>query len=108
MSVLDNQGQWDASNCVVEGERVVRYEKIAEPSRRPAEMHWVDYGMTALDRSEVARWTLGPPFDLAGPIAELSRRGRLGAHVAPERFYEIGSPQGLAELEHLLQQRGTP
>lgn len=107
MSVLDNQGRWDASNCVVEGERVVRYEKIADPAQRPPEMHWIDYGMTALERAEVARWTLAPPFDLAGPLTALSKQGRLGAQVALERFYGIGSPEGLAELERLLQQRGN-
>jgi NDP-sugar pyrophosphorylase family protein len=108
MAVLHNQGQWDASNCVVQGDRVVRYEKIKDPAQRPPEMTWVDYGMTLLERSEVERWRQPAPFDLAGPVSTLAREGQLAAHPAPERFYEIGSPQGLAELEQLLRTRSTP
>lgn len=107
MSVLHNQGRYDASNCVVAGDRVIRYEKIKDPAQRPPEMQWVDYGMTVLERAEVQRWTQPAPFDLAGPMTALARAGQLGAQLAPERFYEIGSPDGLVELEKLLQPRGS-
>jgi len=34
---------------------------------------------------------------------KLARQRQLRAFVAPERFYEIGSPEGRAELERHLQ-----
>jgi len=40
--------------------------------------------------------------------AELARRGALRAYLAPKRFYEIGSPAGLAELDRLLSQGAPP
>lgn len=102
MAVHENRDRWDASNAVVEGGRVVRYEKIAEPALRPAEMRWIDFGLTALSRAEVCSWRDTLPFDLAAPLARLAVVGRLGAHAYAERFYEVGSPEGLAELEHLF------
>jgi NDP-sugar pyrophosphorylase family protein len=102
MTVLRNEGRWDASNCVVAGGLVVRYEKIADPAARPPEMAWIDYGVTALEKEEVARWDDPAPFGLDRPLARLSGAGRLGAFAVTERFYEIGSPGGLAELEARL------
>jgi NDP-sugar pyrophosphorylase family protein len=102
MSVHRNDGRWDASNAVVEGDRVVRYEKIANAAARPPEMRWIDFGLTAFRRDEVLAWPDPEPFDLAAPLGRLSTQGRLGAFEFAERFYEIGSPAGLAELEQLL------
>ncbi len=99
MAVLKNDGRWDASNCIVEGQRVVRYEKIKDPSQRPPEMSWIDYGATALDRRWVESWLRALPLDLAAPLTRLSLDGKLGAFTVTERFYEIGSPAGLEELE---------
>ncbi len=41
-------------------------------------------------------------FDLAEVMRRLVAQGELAGFEVPERFYEIGSPAGLAELEHLL------
>ena len=36
-------------------------------------------------------------------MRDLSREGRLAGHEIAERFYEIGSPEGLADLQsHLM------
>jgi NDP-sugar pyrophosphorylase family protein len=102
MAVLENDGRWDASNCVVEGQRVVRYEKIEDPAQRPPQMRWIDYGATALDRAWVESWPRTLPADLSTPLTRLSMDGKLGAFTVTERFYEIGSPAGLAELEAYL------
>jgi NDP-sugar pyrophosphorylase family protein len=110
MSVLRNDGKWDGSNCVVLGDRVVRYEKIKDPEKRPADMHWIDYGISALDGAFVASWCDTFPLDLSAPLSRLSLAGGLAAFPVTQRFYEIGSPNGLADLETLLsapqQQRG--
>lgn len=106
MAVHENRDRWDASNCVVERGRVVRYEKITDAALRPPQMRWIDFGLLALSRDEVATWSDPLPFDLAAPLGRLAGAGRLGAQPYSERFYEIGSPTGLAELEqHLAQSR---
>ena len=87
MSVFPNAGRWDASNTRVRGERVERYEKgSTDPS-----LDHIDYGAIALRRSVVAEIPAGVPLGLDAVQTDLARRGVLRAHVAPHRFYEIGS-----------------
>jgi NDP-sugar pyrophosphorylase family protein len=106
MTVLRNDGRWDASNAVVAGGRVVRYEKgLADP---PPDMSFIDYGLSVLSRDVVTE--LVPPgvaCDLADVFATLSRRGVLAGYEVAARFYEIGSPAGLADLADHLTRRGS-
>lgn len=98
MAVYANHGRFDASNSEVRGELVVRYEKAALD---PALDH-IDYGATALRRQVVDALEPGAVIGLDRVQAELARAGGLRALIATERFYEIGSPEGLADLERLL------
>ena len=104
MSVFPNAGRWDASNVEVRGESVVRYEK---GSNDPTLDH-IDYGAIALRRSVIARIPTGIALGLHEVQADLARRAVLRAYVAPKRFYEIGSPAGLAELDELLSKGSLP
>lgn len=104
MSVFPNAGRWDASNVEVRGESVVRYEK---GSNDPTLDH-IDYGAIALRRSVIARIPPGIALGLHEVQADLARRAALRAYVAPKRFYEIGSPAGLAELDELLSKGIVP
>lgn len=95
MTVIENAGRWDRSNARFAG-GLVGYDKQA-----PApDMRWIDYGLGCL-RAEALDVAPGEP-DLAGVYAELSRRGELAGYEATERFYEIGTPEGLAETEAFL------
>lgn len=99
MSVFANSGRWDESNTQVESDRVLRYEKGKQD---PALDH-IDYGALALRRDVIEALPAGKPHGLDMVQTDLARAGRLRAYVAPERFYEIGSPAGLADLEEYLQ-----
>jgi NDP-sugar pyrophosphorylase family protein len=102
MTVFRNDGQWDTSNVVFDGARVVRYEKGLDP--RPAQMCWIDYGLTAWRRSVVVeRVKSGTVQDLAPILTDLAAEGRLAGFEVAERFYEIGSVAGRAELEAFLE-----
>ncbi len=104
MAVFRNEGRWDASNVALsaDGDLVSRYEK---GSKDPALDH-IDYGATALRRSCLA--SFGERFGLEALQRALSVDRKLGAVVADERFYEIGSPQGLSDLEERLAREGSP
>ncbi|MGD1237799.1 sugar phosphate nucleotidyltransferase [Mycobacterium seoulense] len=104
MTVHRNDGQWDASNVVFDGRRVVRYAKgLLE---QPAEMRWIDYGLTAFCRSVLTeRVPSGTVVDLAPVLSALAAEGQLAGFDVPDRFYEIGSPYGRAELEALLREQ---
>lgn len=108
MAVYRNAGKWDASNTVVRaGEGgdawVARYEK---GTRDPA-FEYIDYGATALRRDVVARIPAGVPFGLDRVQHDLAAASRLRAHVARERFFEIGSEEGLEALDRALRE-GPP
>ena len=46
-------------------------------------------------------------LDLADVMQKLVQEKQLAGYEVPERFYEMGSPAGLAELEALLQSKKT-
>jgi NDP-sugar pyrophosphorylase family protein len=96
MTVLRNEGRWDRSNADFDGALVTRYSKTE------GDFSWIDYGLSILAREVVARIPADEPADLADLFAELSREGQLAGFEVEERFYEIGSPEGLAELERLF------
>jgi NDP-sugar pyrophosphorylase family protein len=102
MTVLRNDDRWDASNAIVADRRVVLYDKAGrEP--RAAERRWIDYGLSVLDAGVIAeRVPEGAVTDLADLYRDLSVAGELAAFEVEERFYEIGSPRGLEELNRYL------
>jgi NDP-sugar pyrophosphorylase family protein len=105
MTVFENNGLFDASNVEYADGRVVRYEKGLDPT--PPEMRWIDYGLSVLERHLVAdRVPAGGVADLSELCHDLSLEGLLAGFPVPDRFYEIGSPEGLAEVAALLERRG--
>ncbi len=107
MTVLRNEGQWDASNVIYEFGRVVLYDKFANP--KPDAMRYIDYGISILKRELIEqRIPSGQVADLAPLFRELSQEGRLAGFEATERFYEIGSPNGLRDLQRYLAKQSSP
>lgn len=99
MCVFRNEGKWDKSNVRVSGGLVTFYSKAA----RPGEASYIDYGLSAYRRSVIQGYrgaTL--PLDLARVQADLVRRGEMSAFEVKDRFYEIGKPEGLEELDEAL------
>jgi N-acetyl-alpha-D-muramate 1-phosphate uridylyltransferase len=94
MTVLRNEGKWDASNVVFAGGEIVTYDKKA---RAPAMRH-IDYGLGVFDARAFHSVPADRPSCLADLYQSLLERGELAGHEVAERFYEIGSFQGLGEL----------
>ena len=99
MTVFRNEDRWDLSNVCVENGRIVRYDK----QQRDPGMRHIDYGLSVLTDDALAPWrTSAGPFDLTVVFQRLIARGALAAYEVHERFYEIGSPAGLAETRARL------
>jgi NDP-sugar pyrophosphorylase family protein len=98
MTVLHNKNQWDASNVEFDG-GIVAYRKGSTSSR----MQHIDYGLGVF-QAEAFR---DAPADLAELYAQLLEAGQLAAFEVQERFYEIGSPQGLEQTARFLAERGV-
>ncbi len=98
MTVYRNEGKFDASNVVFADGEIKKYEK----KLKLAEMHYIDYGLSLLKSSVFETYADGQAFDLAELMGRLAREKKLAGYEVHERFYEIGSPTGLAELEMIL------
>jgi NDP-sugar pyrophosphorylase family protein len=101
MTVYRNEGRYDTSNVVFHNGEIVVYDK----KNRPPEMRHIDYGLSLFKASVFESYSAGQAFDLAEVMGKLVREKQLAGYETRERFYEIGSPAGLAELELLLQSK---
>lgn len=101
MSVFRNEGRWDTSNATVRDGRVTLYDK--RRGEGAASMAYIDYGLLAFQRDVIgARVPAGAKSDLADLLHDLSVEGHLAAYEVTTRFYEMGSRQGLTDLENFL------
>ena len=98
MTIFHNRDLWDTSNVSYANGAIKHYDKV----QRDADMQHIDYGLNVF-KSEV--FTGYPPdeaLDLAQVMRTLVDRGEMAGFEARERFYEIGSPEGLQELNEFL------
>lgn len=97
MTVFHNEGRWESSNVEYSGDRIVAYSKTA---RTPAMRH-VDYGLGFFDARVFAGYADGA-FDLAQVYSDCLEGHDLAAFEVQDRFYEIGSREGIADLRRFL------
>jgi len=101
MTVYRNEGKYDTSNVVFRDGKIIIYDKKI----RSPEMRHIDYGLSLFKASVFESYSVDKVFDLAEVMGKLVREKQLAGYEVPERFYEMGSPAGLAELETILKQR---
>jgi NDP-sugar pyrophosphorylase family protein len=101
MTVFSNDGQFDDSNVLFEDGRILRYDK----GGTCAGMRHIDYGLGALEARAFDAYQPSAPLDLAVVYRDLLARGELAAYEVHSRFFEIGSPAGLAETRQHLSNR---
>ena len=93
MTVMRNADRWDKSNIIFSSGIIREYNK-----RQPKpEMEYIDYGLGALSADVFRGYCAGERIDLAAIYHRLSIQGDLAGFEVFERFYEIGSHQGLQE-----------
>ena len=98
MTVFENQGRFDQSNVWFEGGEIKVYDK-QNPS---PQMHHIDDGLGVFRAAAFDGLSREVPVDLAEVQKALVARRQLAGYELKQRFYEIGSPAGLAELDTLL------
>jgi len=98
MTVYANADAWDTSNVWFDNAKIRLYSK----REKLPEMRYIDYGLMICTRQIFDDSPSDVPFDLAETLENLSRKGDLAGHEVDQRFFEIGSPAGLAELDRLL------
>ena len=98
MTVFRNEGQWDRSNVEFSDNRIAIYDKVTQT---PAMLH-IDYGLGVFRSAAFDALPEGVHADLAAIYQDLLRRGELAAFEVRERFYEIGSFDGIRELAEFV------
>jgi len=98
MTVFENKGLYDASNVWFENGEIKVYDKKA----KLPEMKHIDYGLGLFKASAFDGYSKTDVVDLAEVQKKLVSQHELCGYEMKERFYEIGSPEGLAELNTLL------
>jgi NDP-sugar pyrophosphorylase family protein len=102
MTVLRNDDRWDRSNVELDRGHIVRYDKAPGETK----MHHIDYGLGVLTPAAFEPWQDDErPFDLVAVYQRLITNGELAGYEVNERFYEIGSQEGLEETRALLEAR---
>jgi NDP-sugar pyrophosphorylase family protein len=97
MAVYRNQGRFDTGNVRYADGVVGLYFKGKTDGL--SDLHYIDYGVSALQASVVAeRIPADKKTDLADIYHRLSVENKLAGWEVSERFYEIGSPSGLRDF----------
>jgi len=104
MTVYRNEQRFDSSNVWFEDGRIRVYSK----KQKLPQMHHIDYGLGLLRASALAGRPSDQPLDLAELYQDMVTTGQLTGFEVDQRFYEIGSPAGLNELDQLLRTRQPP
>ncbi|MDO8491081.1 MAG: nucleotidyl transferase, partial [Dehalococcoidia bacterium] len=95
MTVYKNNDLYDRSNTAVDGGLVTRYSK----RERTEDMVYIDYGVNLFKKAVLDMVPQDEPCSLEDLHQRLIERRQLAALEIKERFFEIGSLQGLKEFE---------
>jgi NDP-sugar pyrophosphorylase family protein len=103
MVVWRNVDRFERSNVIVEGNLVTAYNK----DHKSPDMVYINYGLSVLRREALAFIPPGRPFSQEDFYQILIDQGELLAFEVEQRFYEIGSPEGLEEFGMLIASGGV-
>jgi len=98
MTIFRNEGQYDTSNVEFDGAHILRYDKAS----RTSAMRYIDYGLGVFQPAAFKPVPEGQAYDLAQVYQHQLAARQLAAFEVKERFYEIGSLEGLRETAAYL------
>lgn len=102
MTILRNDNRWERSNVLVRKGELIEYEKHTDR----LDMTYVDFGVSVFS-SRVFTQRHETVIDLAVINRQLSIVGQLASFEVSDRFYEIGSLQGLKETDEFLRRKAV-
>jgi NDP-sugar pyrophosphorylase family protein len=98
MTVYENHGRYDTSNVWFEHGEIKIYDK----KNKVPQMQHIDYGLGVFRAAAFDGFPRAAVVDLAEVQKSLVARRELAGYEIKQRFYEIGSHEGLRELDDLL------
>jgi NDP-sugar pyrophosphorylase family protein len=98
MTVYRNFGLYDKSNTAIDDDgMVVRYDKQCESG-----LEYIDYGLNVFQKQVLKFVPQSEYYPLGEVFCKLIEMRELVAFEVEKRFYEIGSPGGLAEFQKFI------
>lgn len=91
MTVYANHGKYEGSNVIFENGKLIQYSK----RNKDPKMQYIDWGLGILSKEAFADFDQRAVFDLAEVYETLAAQGLLLGHEVFNRFYEIGSFEGI-------------
>jgi len=104
MTVYRNQNELDVSNILMKDGRIVKYNK----SDRDPAMEHLDYGLIVIRKVIFDSYPSQEPFGLSLVLSQSVEAGLVAPYEVEQRFYEIGSVQGIKETEDYIRNRTVP
>jgi hypothetical protein len=100
MVVFKNLSKFDTSNVEFNGGKLIKYEKGA----KNRSMQHIDYGLSFFEATVFRQSMYQSNFDLSDVCHKLATQGNLEGFEVFERFYEIGSIQGIEDFSSYLRE----
>src|SRR3989344_8694025 len=95
MTVMKNNNKWDKSNVIFKGGKIIKYDKI----NIVPEMKYIDYGLGLMHKKCFNNVKENEISDLARIYNKLAEEGKLLGFEIKDRFYEVGSFDGIEEFK---------
>ena len=99
MTIFKNDNIFDQSNVLYVNHSIVEYKKKFNDDYKH-----IDYGLSFFTKSVFQKYPTESNFDLAEVCENLAENAGLAGYEVFERFYEIGSLQGIEDLETHLKE----
>lgn len=98
MTVFKNENLYDTSNVIYSDGQIVCYDK----KNKTPEMNYIDYGLSIFSTVVFNKYPANCSFDLSQVMTDLVNNKQLAGYEVFNRFYEMGSINGMMELENYL------
>jgi NDP-sugar pyrophosphorylase family protein len=94
MTIYKNKGKYDLSNVLFETSIIKKYSK----NKVNSNFQHIDFGLSLFKREVFNEIKEGSYFDLADLCEELAENGKLAGFEVKNRFYEVGSKEGIEDF----------
>jgi len=98
MTIYENMGRFDTSNVRYTSNGNLVYSKRETNFK----MNYIDCGFTVVNRKAFELIPSNIYYDLSELWEKLSKSKEIHGNIVQERFYEIGSREGIVDLENFL------
>ena len=98
MTIYKNKGKYDLSNVLFETSIIKKYSKKNVNSN----FEYIDFGLSLFKSEVFKEIKKGTYLDLANLCEELAENGKLAGFEVKNRFYEVGSKEGIENFSRYL------